>query len=88
MERSTGGSPLKKQRACEKLDKAWKRGELFIPTNEDERQKWWRDKLDDLVRRANKGEKNLDLAAAMCVGASTALMDEIKAQEGRAEGGR
>lgn len=42
MERSTGGSPLKKQRALDKLEKAWKRGGLFIPPNEEERQKWWR----------------------------------------------
>lgn len=42
MQRSTGGSPLKKQRALDKLEKAWGRGELFIPPNEEERQKWWR----------------------------------------------
>lgn len=42
MERSTGGSRLKKNKEIKRLDRAYKKGELFIPPNEDERQKWWR----------------------------------------------
>lgn len=42
MQRSTGGSRLKKDKAVKHLDRAYKRGELFIPSNEDEKQKWWR----------------------------------------------
>lgn len=42
MERATGGSPFKKERAIAHLTKAWKRGELVIPPNETEQQRWWR----------------------------------------------
>lgn len=42
MERSTGGSRLKKSKEIKRLDRAFNRGELFIPSNEDEKQKWWR----------------------------------------------
>ena len=42
MERSTGGSRLKKDKEIKRLDRAYKKGELFIPPNEDEKQRWWR----------------------------------------------
>jgi hypothetical protein len=42
LERSTGGSKLKKDRAVAHLTKAWRRGELMIPPNENEQHKWWR----------------------------------------------
>ena len=42
MDRSTGGSRLKKERAISHLTKAWNKGQLVIPENETETQKWWR----------------------------------------------
>ena len=42
MERSTGGSKLKKDRQIERITKAFKRGQLVIPDSETEQQKWWR----------------------------------------------
>lgn len=42
MERATDGSPLKKRREIDKVRKAYRRGELFIPPNETETQRWWR----------------------------------------------
>lgn len=42
MERSTGGSALKKRREIERITKAYRRGALVIPPNETEQQKWWR----------------------------------------------
>src|SRR5688572_17419244 len=42
MERSTGGSAFKVSREIEKVRRAFNRGELFLPQNEPETQKWWR----------------------------------------------
>lgn len=42
LERSTGGSRFKKDHEIKRLTKAFKRGELVIPPNETEKQKWWR----------------------------------------------
>lgn len=42
LDRSTGGSRLKKDKEIRRLTRAWKRGELFIPPLETETQKWWR----------------------------------------------
>lgn len=42
LDRSTGGSRLKKDKEIRRLDRAYRRGELFIPPNEDEKQRWWR----------------------------------------------
>jgi hypothetical protein len=42
MERSTGGTPFKIKRQIEKVRKAFDRGELFLPENESEKNKWWR----------------------------------------------
>lgn len=42
MERSTDGTPFKKQRHIDRLRKAYDRGELFIPPNEENHHKWWR----------------------------------------------
>lgn len=42
LERSTGGSALKKQREISRLTKAYRRGDLVIPPNETEKQRWWR----------------------------------------------
>lgn len=41
MER-TQGPKLQKQFALKRFDKAWKSGELYIPENEEQTQKWWR----------------------------------------------
>lgn len=42
MESSTDGTPFKIRRHVERLKKAFERGQLFIPPNETEQQKWWR----------------------------------------------
>ena len=42
MERSTGGSVLKKRREIGRITKAFRLGKLVIPDNETESQKWWR----------------------------------------------
>ena len=42
LERSTGGSALKKQREIDRITKAYRRGALVIPPNETEQQRWWR----------------------------------------------
>lgn len=42
LERSTGGSPLKVEKEVRRLSRAFRDGCLFIPPDEDERQKLWR----------------------------------------------
>ena len=42
LERSTGGSALKKKREIDRITKAYRRGALVIPPNETEQQRWWR----------------------------------------------
>lgn len=41
----------------------------------------WERKFDDLVRRGRKGERNLELAGATCVGATSALRAILRAVE-------
>lgn len=42
VERSTGGSKLKKDRQIQRIKKAYREGALVIPPIETEQQKWWR----------------------------------------------
>lgn len=42
MESATDGTPFKVKRQVDKVRRAFDRGELFIPPNETEQQKWWR----------------------------------------------
>lgn len=41
-ERCEGGTPFKVKRYCEKIEKAYSRGQLYMPDNEKENQRWWR----------------------------------------------
>lgn len=43
-----------------------------------QRLDWWEARFAELVERGRKGQRNLELAAAMCIGATTALRDQIK----------